>query len=398
MTRIAPLPVRLVNPEWMAEVASPPYDALSPAQRREHLVRHPASYLGVTRSEADLPEGSRLDEDRLLADSRRALDELIEHGAFGGLLEPAMYAMRLGVGGHSQTGVLCGLAADSLRSGELLAHERVHDDRLRVLASHLEVVGAQSSPIVVAHEDNIVVGDIVERAVGAEPSLHYVSEDGLELTLWAIETADAALLAEGLADHPLYMIDGHHRAGAAQEHLDHHGPGPASWMLAVLFPAQELRCESFHRWVEMAPAEIDRVLDEVTARFDARPTDPLRMPARGEVTLHGGGRAVAVVLPSTPDDPPAVADLAAVRLQHQVLGPLVGVVSDGSDPRLAYLPGVLGAEQLRAQIALKGGLLCLLPPVTMTELFAVADAGLTMPPKSTYFVPKARSGLVVRHL
>lgn len=405
MSSVRPLTLDLLRPAWTAEVPSPPHDALSPEQRREHLRRFPHSYIGVTRAPEDVDDPSLTVRDLLLA-GRRSLDSLLEADVFAPATEPQYFIYRLMANGHTQTGVVCGVAVSDYEDGSVRVHERIRADRAGHLAHHLDVVGAQSSPIALATRESDRLLDIMDRAIDHEPALDFVSDDQLHQQVWrVIDPGVAERLESVLADGPLYLIDGHHRAAAAAWHRErgeHRRPGDA-WMLSTVFPAHQVFNKAFHRVVDPASAArlqpligsefagrfvnslddvLDRRLSEVAIGFTN--PDSIRW-ALIDLPLPAGGSI------NTVDR------LDMSRLAAGVLRPVLGI--DEADPRgrLRYLPG-LGTAQALARLhgeLSPGEAVFVMNPVSMDDLFEVADHDLVMPPKSTYFEPKVRSGLFV---
>ncbi|NOX29751.1 MAG: DUF1015 domain-containing protein [Actinobacteria bacterium] len=393
MTRLGGIPLRLVADDWGTDVPSPPHDALTPAQRRSFLSTHPNSYLAVTRGPEDVDPGVSLTPEQLLNEGRVALDRLFDKGAFQPLRPEAFYAYRLEDEAHSQTGIICGVPADGLRTGELRAHESVHGTRRDHLAKHLEVVGYQSSPVVVSHRADAAVARVLATATERDPLLHHEGDDDLNQTIWVMTSHEADTVIEALKDDPLYVIDGHHRTGAAQTYFDDNdGEGPSRWLLAAIFLSDEMRNLAHHRiWFGDTPAGIT-LLEEVLESMGARPIEgnigvALFDRADDEIAVHAGDNWYIVSLPID-FDAPVVAQLESSRLEEQLLPLLSGIV--------AYRPGSSPIGELADEAGESEGALFMLRPVTMDQLFEVADAGQTMPAKTTYFAPKARSGLFVR--
>ncbi len=408
MTTVRPLTLDLLRPAWAAEVPSPPHDALTPEQRREHLRRYPHSYLGVTRAPEDVDDPSFTVRD-LLAAGRRSLDALLAADAFAPPVGPQFFIYRLTAEGHTQSGVVCGVAVSDYENGTVRIHERIRADRAEHLANHLEVIGAQSSPIALATKESDRLLDAIDGAIrhDNDPVLDFVTEDELHQQVWPVTDHDVTEhLRTVLTDGNLYLIDGHHRAAAAAWHRrrDHHRRRPGDdWMLSTVFPAYQLFNKAFHRVVD--PASAARLQPLIGSRFSGRFVDTLDDVVDRRLSEVAIGFANAdsirwalIDLPLPAGESVTTVDrLDMSRLAAAVLGPVLDIDEADSRGRLRYLPGLGTAQalsELRANVS-AGEAVFVMNPVSMDDLFDVSDRGLVMPPKSTYFEPKVRSGLFV---
>lgn len=401
MVAVEPVSLRFVRPEWSHEVPSPPHDALSTRDRRQHLLEHPRSYLGVTRSIEDIDPAVDDPEAEAIRLSRASLEILLQEGAFGAETDPGFYLYRLEVGDHHQTGLVCGVAAADYEAGRVRIHEQIKQTRADILARHLSTVGAQSSPIAMAFDSAPELVAVMDRiTTETEPLLDLLDGD-LRQTLWAVaDPGDAETARRSLAAEDLYLIDGHHRAAAAATHRRSTGDD-AHLMLSVVFPFDELRSETFHRILR--PVDTDLLVTQLSERFPVTPAPTVeavmgRNP--DSIALAVGGDETSWYLVELP--PPvaevggAILDIDPVRLRQHVLQPLFGIDESGADPRLVHRPGPDDADAVE-RLRLKPGQVAFwMRPVPAAVLLEVADRGGTMPPKSTYFVPKVRSGLFVR--
>ncbi|MCB0990391.1 MAG: DUF1015 family protein [Acidimicrobiales bacterium] len=388
MARISPVEVRFVKDEFSREVPSPPHDALTPAERRAHIAQHPLSYLAVTRGPEDASPDSPETDEELLVAGKEALDRLLDEGVFCDLRQPAMYAIRLRTADHTQTGLLCGVWAKSRATGQLRAHEEVRGSRRDHLAKHLKVVGHQSSPVVVAHRPVASISAEIEAATRHEPVLHLESPDGLDQTIWEVDAGATERLVQALDGVPLYIIDGHHRTGASEVIAESGGPD-AQWVLSAIFPEDEMRNYSHHRWMHVDDAEATLALIESSLASHRVTVHEVERRKHGQIGFYGAGRWVLAELPG------AFTDTALDVLEPVRFDRLITDLGLGAVP-MHYLPGTRSLADLAATVDGHGGMLCAMNPIDMDELFAVADAGQIMPPKSTYFSPKARSGVILR--
>ncbi len=410
MARLSPFRGWLVRQDAAPRVVAPPYDAMTAKERRSFAASQPDSFLNVMRSPAD--HGG--DPAALLAASRATLDRLVAAPAFDRIARPAYHVLQMRLGDHVQTGIVGTVPVRDL-GDRVRPHEETRADKEDELVRHMEVVGVSSSPVGLVHRGPNPVPDVVDEVLRQAPSLQLRHADGLHEQIWTVTAAHQLdRIRSGFADIPaLYLTDGHHRAAAAQRHAarrraaDDAGNQPdAPWeqLLVVTFPETQLQLLPYHRVVTHLGARTPgQVLDALARDFDVEPlavADPnaAAPTGRGTFSVHVGGRWYAARLRDDdtdggPDDP--VARLDVTVLQTRILSPVLGVDDPRTDPRLEFVPGTCGLDET-ARRAGPDGAVFAVPPPDLRQLMAVADAGDVMPPKSTWFEPKLRSGVFLR--
>jgi uncharacterized protein (DUF1015 family) len=403
MTRplFAPFQGWLIRPEWADRVVAGAYDAKTPEERRATVENNPYSFFGVTRSAEDLHPDDPSGDEELLRLGAATLTRILDAGAFEPSPHPAFYAYRLMYRDHTQTGVVGALDVDGLRDGRVLTHENVRPKRARLLGHHLEVVGATSSPIALTHEPDEELRAIL-RAVSTRPPQVEHGVEEVNHCVWMLDEGESARVGELLADARVYVTDGHHRSAAALAGYEAHpDEEPFARTLAVLFPADELRVEAFHRRAldvdHRSAEELRRSLATVgtiTAAPDAAAATPR---ARGEVGVYHHGEWSRLVLDPL-ERPSALASLDVERLRRDVLGHVLGIDELAPGSGVDYVPGPSGVQELVARCDADGLLGFVVYPTDIHDLMAVAAAGDLMPPKSSYFAPKPRSGVFLRVL
>lgn len=397
----APFRGWLIRPEWAERVVAGAYDAKTPDERRAIVEANPYSYFGVTRSAGDLSPGEVADDDELLRRGAETLSRILDADAFAPSDHPAFYAYRLAYRDHVQTGIVGALEVDGLRDGRVLTHENVRPERASLLGHHLEVVGATSSPIALTHEPDPTLRELLATACARTPDVDHVVED-VEHLIWTLDPDESARVVDLLADACVYVTDGHHRSAAALAGRDAHPDDEAfRRTLAVLFPADELRVEAFHR----RAADVDgRSIDDLRQSLETvgtvRPAidaDDAAPTARGEIGVYHDGHWSMLVL-DPQERPSALAALDVERLRRDVIGHVLGIDELAPDSGVDYVPGPSGIGELVARCDADGMLGFLVFPTDIHDLMAVAAAGELMPPKSSYFAPKPRSGVFLRIL
>lgn len=394
-----PFKGRLVAADWVAQVSSPAYDSLGPDARRRHREQNPYSYLHVTQSGRS-PGSEDLTTADLVKLARKSLDRILDAGAFPEG-QPASFCLyRLESGGHVQTAVVGELDPAAYLSGQIRPHEQVESRRAELLAEHLRVVRAASSPIALSYQALPEVSEAVARVASAPPALEFGDPAVLKQTVWRVDDpADAAVLAEALADVPLLLIDGHHRAESTRRvHLDPLAPDVV--VLGALFPDDELRLSSFHRLVRGLDGQTPT--EAVATLAESNPVEKVASAPQvgsGVIGMHAAGAWYRVDLgqapqPESPEQ--LLASLDVSRLQSEILEPNFGIDQPGDTDRLMNIPGDQSMEMLEQAVAEADGVAFVVEPLTLDQLAELAAAGLTVPPKSTFFTPKVRSGLFLR--
>jgi uncharacterized protein (DUF1015 family) len=403
MARVFPFRAWRPPTERAREVASVPYDVIDTAEARALARGRPHSFLHVIRPEIDLPEGIDVHSDSVYARGRENLERFIREVPFTED-EPSIYVYRLRMDGRDQTGVVVCCAVDEYDDDRIRKHERTRPDKEDDRTRHVVEMRCQAEPIFLAYRDREDIDALVAEAVRTPPLVDFTADDGVSHTLWRAPAAD---VVNAFAHVPLlYVADGHHRAASASRaraHFKaanprHTGDEEYNRVLATLFPAGQLRILPYNRVVTdlggRAPGDF---LGALGQSFPLSPaTDP--SPARR------GDFRVCVAEEGTPrwyafriEPPPGASVIAALDvslLQDQVLSGLLGIADPRTSPRVDFVGGIRGTAELEKRVregrAAAGFSLF---PTSLAELMAVADAGEIMPPKSTWFEPKLRSGL-----
>lgn len=404
-----PITCHRPRPDAAAEFAAPPYDVFDRAGAAAYVAEHPRSFLAIDRPETAFPPGHDPYAEDVYA---RARDLLAERVADGTLLRdatPCYYLYRLRRGGHEQTGIVAGVALDDLADGTVRAHELTRPEKEADRARHIEATGCQTGPVFLAYRDNAVMDILVEAAKAAEPLYDFTDDEGVRQTVWrvarpaAVESFRAMLGQVGRA----YIVDGHHRAAAAAgvcrrmreaAGASLSGTEPYNYLLCVLFPASQLSVLPYDRLVPdangLSEDSLVAALEDRGVLVGPRRREPVcAAPGRVGMFSFGAWRELAFEGP-LPDDP--AASLDATLLQDRAIGPVLGVANPTDDPRISFVGGTDAAGLERRAGA--GGVAFSLHPASVAQVMDVADAGLTMPPKSTWFSPKLLSGLFVRRI
>jgi uncharacterized protein (DUF1015 family) len=384
------------------EVIAPPYDVVDEGEARRLVAGRPRSFLHISRAEVDLPEGTDPYDPRVYARARANLDALRTAGVLAQDPAPRYYAYRLDADGRQQTGLVAAASVAAYRTGRIRKHELTRpakeDDRVR----QIDALNAQTGPVFLAYRAEPTLRELLAGACdAAEPDADVMAADGVRHRVWVIAdpaTMDAlSAAADGLT--ALYIADGHHRAAAAARVAEARGETERGRFLAVSFPHDELTILPYNRVVtDPGGRDCEGLLRDVAERFSAQPADaPVQPRHPGECGLYCGGRWWRLALRSehlpTADDP--VARLAVSLVHAHLVAPVLGITDPRRDPRIDFVGGSRGLQGLMAAAdATPGGIALSLPPTGIDELFAVADAGAIMPPKSTWFEPKLADGLV----
>ena len=396
-------PFRALRPPapLAGRVASPPYDVVSTKEARQLAAGNPDSYLRVSRPEIDLPPGTDEHADPVYAKGAENLAELRGRGVLVQDPEPRFYVYAQRMGTHRQTGIVACASVDEYDRDVIKKHERTRQDKEDDRVRHIDTLSAHDEPVFLTYRAVPDVDRVVEEVKRGKPEYDLVTPDGVAHQLWVVPADTGAKLQALFRAVPaLYVADGHHRSAAASRvHASRKGkPGEHGAFLAVVFPDDQMQILAYNRLVrdpaKRAPAALlealQKVLD-VEPAVDPKPDHPLA------VGIFLGGRWWhAHVRPGSFDAMDPVASLDCQIVQDQILEPLFGITDPRTSKDVDFVGGIRGHEELERRVREEGWSLALhLFPTRIEQLIAVSDAGKLMPPKSTWFEPKLRSGLFV---
>ncbi len=409
MATLRPFRAVRPTPERASQVASVPYDVVDTAEARQLAAGNPWSYLHVIRPEIDLPEGTDPHADEVYAQGAAGYHRLLAEGALARDADASLFVYRQVMGEHAQTGIMGCCSVDEYDEERIKKHEKTRPDKEDDRVRHLLALSAHSEPVFLAHRDEPAIDEGVAAVTATAPIYDFVAADGVRHTVWRAGTAAASALETAFATVPaLYVADGHHRCAAASRARaavrarsgGASGASEADRFLAVVFPAGQLQILPYHRVVldlnGMTAAEL---LTRLTRVATVHPGSPVPS-GRGRFAMYLAGAWHEVAAPPAAlADPDPVASLDAAILQSLVLAPLLGIDDPRTSQRIEFVGGIRGPEELVRRVDRRGGGVAFaLHPVSMAQLMAVADAGRVLPPKSTWFEPKLRSGLAVHEL
>ncbi len=380
-------------------MVAPPYDVLSEDEARAIVAGKPRSFLTVTRPEVNLPAGLDSHSVETYAAARIALETRIAEGSMQKEDAECFYLYAQRMGEHRQTALMALCETDEYDRGLIRKHEHTRPDKEQDRVDHILAVEAQTGLVFLAYRRSAAIARVLAGVV-TEPLFTITSDDGVEHSLARVADPESiAAITEAFAGlDALYIADGHHRSAAASR-VAAKRPS-ADRFLCGIFPEDQLYCMAYNRLVKdlagFSPSGLIASIER--AGFEVEPTEQALPPERGSMTcyLRGGW---LLLRPTGVDQSDPVACLDVQVLQDRVLAPLLGIEDPRRDTRVAFVGGIRGPAYLqqavdegRAAIAFH------MYPTGLSQLFAVADAGLVMPPKSTWFEPKLAGGMLVNEL
>ena len=387
----------VVDQTMAARVAVPAYDLLSAADRQRILSDDSLSYLNAIRLPQDYPPGEEREPDRHLHDSLAALRRMVKAGVFRRVEGPAIFIYRIATDTHRQTAVVADIPVQAYNEGHVLPHEETRIDKQTGLGNYLDTVRASSSPVCLAYRPVAAIDDLVAYATAEDPDVDFVASLGTRQQVW--QMTDPVWIDQliGLfreVPHT-YITDGHHRVAATAHNGSHDS------FLAALFPVDQMRLVAYHRCIrdlgrETPASLLERLQEDFNVTMQPPDGEP-PAPAPGVVSMRLNRLWHQISLkdglrPSTPEE-----DLDVVVVQEHVLRPLLGIEDPRSDPRLACVTSRISPGAIAGWV--DSGIYevaFLLHPMSLEQLMAVSEAGRTLPPKSSWFTPKAGSGIFLR--
>ncbi|WP_414661509.1 DUF1015 domain-containing protein [Horticoccus sp. 23ND18S-11] len=400
--RIHPFQGLVPTPAAAAEVACVPYDVVNAAEAAVLANGKPNSLLHVDRAEIDLPAGTDPYSDSVYAKALANFLLLQRNGVLVRETEPCLYIYQQQMGTHVQRGLVSGCHVDDYDQGLIKKHEKTRKDKEDDRTRLIDTLSADTGPVFLTYRDNAAVTALVNAKTRETPLHDFTAPDGIRHTLWRIPGGTEWVAAFG-AVPVTYIADGHHRAASAarvarlrrERNPLHSGSEDYNWFLCVLFPASELKILPYNRIVldlnGRSPADF---LAQVKALFGLQENAAPSPAAVGQVSMYLGGKWYGLRTVADPKADP-VSRLDVSVLQDKLLGPVLGIEDVRTSKRIDFVGGIRGTAELVKRVDADGGVAFSMYPVTLAQLMDIADAGQIMPPKSTWFEPKLRSGLVV---
>jgi uncharacterized protein (DUF1015 family) len=400
-------PFRALRPpaERVAEVASPPYDVVNTQEAQALAEGKPFSFLHVSRPEIDLPGGTDLYSDAVYGKAADNFERLTKECPLVLEETPSLYLYRLIMGEHEQIGLAACCSVDEYDQDLIRKHERTRRDKEDDRTRHMLTLQAQTGPVFLTYRANRTIDTMVMETTVSDALYDFTAPDGVQHTVWRVP--DAVRFVEAFREVPLlYIADGHHRAASAsraranlrERSFGHTGDEEYNFFLAVIFPDEQLQILPYNRIVrDLNNHSPEQFFAAVGEKFDFHRDAKPSPEAPGQWSMYLGGRWHGLTLKeSVPAASDAVSALDVSRLQDYLLDPILGIKDVRTDKRIDFVGGIRGTAELEKLVDEgKAAVAFSLYPTTVGDLIRVSDAGGIMPPKSTWFEPKLRDGILI---
>ncbi|MBP7569278.1 MAG: DUF1015 domain-containing protein [Acidobacteria bacterium] len=403
MSMIRPFTALRPQPDNVDRVSAVPYDVVNTEEARAMAADNALSFLHVSRAEIDLPPSADPYSDAVYAKALENFQRLRAEAPLVVEEAPSLYFYRLRMGTHEQTGLAACYSVDEYDAGTIKKHEKTRRDKEDDRTRHIGTLRAQTGPVFLTYRASAAVDAIASRVTAGAPLFDFESADRVRHTVWRASGADVEALVQAFAELPcLYIADGHHRAASAartRKHLAGLEPGvahpEADWMLAVAFPDNQTAIMPYNRVVKDLGTYTPETL-LAGLREKLRVVEGAASPAaKGEVSMYLAGRWYTIALQPPEETGDVGSTLDVSLLQAQVLTPFLGIGDPRTDKRIDFVGGIRGTGELERLVREgKAAVAFSMFPVGVDDLMRIADAGEIMPPKSTWFEPKLRDGLL----
>lgn len=417
MAEIRPFRCIRPNKEVASKVAALPYDVYNRQEAKKEVQKNPMSFLAADRAETQFPDNVDLHDPKVYAKAKELLEQWQKEGILLSDEAECYYVYELTMNGRSQTGIVACAAVDDYVNGVIKKHENTREDKEQDRICHVDVTDAHTGPIFLAYRSDEALNRMVAEVCSQEALYDFTAEDGIRHRVWKIAEDLTGQIQERFCQMAaIYIADGHHRAASAvkvglkrrAEKPGYTGEEPFNYFLSVLFPDDQLMIMPYNRVVkDLNGKTVQEFLAEVSKKFAVRSlTGTAKAGAadiwpvkRHQIGMYLAGQWYELELFSEylTEDP--VKGLDVSLLQDNLLAPVLGIGDPRTDSRIQFVGGIRGLKELERLVdGGEGAVAFAMYPTSIQELFSVADAGLLMPPKSTWFEPKLRSGLFIHKL
>lgn len=405
-------PFRGLRPrkDMIDKVAAKPYDVVSTEEARKEAERNPYTFYKVTRPEINFDGEVDTHSDEVILKGKEVLDNFQKEGIM--ILEdkPAIYVYKEEWKGFSQIGIYATFSTQEYREGKIKKHELTRKDKEDERARHVKLMQAHTGPVFLMYRSRPEIDQLIIKHTTKEPEYDYTDESGIHHTLWVVKAENEIkeIVDAFKSVDAFYIADGHHRAAAAaraaeelaKENPNHTGEEEYNFFLAVLFPHSQLHILDYNRVVkDLNGNSKEEFLKKISAKFDIEdaPNSPFKPEKKHEFGMYLDGKWYKLTAKEgTFDKNDVVSSLDVAILQNNLLNPILGIENPRTDKRINFVGGIKGVEELQRLVdSGEYTVAFALYPTSIEELLQVADEGKIMPPKSTWFEPKLKSGIIV---
>lgn len=402
MISIYPFKALRPEPQFAKQVAAKPYDVLTSKEAKVEAEGNPYSFLHITKSEIDLPASVDVHSNKVYEKAKENLDAFISRSVLFSENKPCYYIYQLVRNGKSQTGLVCCSSVNDYEEGLIKKHELTRPEKELDRINHIKITGAQTGNVFLAFRDVDDFNEIVEKwKAEKSPVYDFIADDNVQHSVWVISDEKVIDDITGIFETQVectYIADGHHRAAsAAKVKYQLSDNESAGYFLTTLFPAKELQIMEYNRAVkDLNGLSKEEFLDRINKNFSTEKLTEAYSPEDEHnfgMYLDGSWYRLSAVEGSYATDPIGILDITI--LQNNLLSPVLGIKDQRTDERIDFIGGIRGLKELERRVNAKEMAVAFsLYPVSVQQLFDIADTGNVMPPKSTWFEPKLRDGLL----
>ena len=411
MSDIRPFCAVRPNEAFASKIAALPYDVYTRKEAKKEVEKNPLSFLKIDRPETMFPDDMDMYAPKVYQKARNVLEEMIEKGEFIQDETPCYYLYELTRNGHRQTGIVACASIDDYFNGTIKKHENTREEKEQDRIRHVDTLDTQTGPIFLAYRFDAVLKEIIEKTKRKRPVYDFISEDKITHRVWVIDESEMIERIQQcfVKINKIYIADGHHRAASAikvgckrrKEHPGYTGEEEFNYFLCTLFAEEELEILDYNRVVkDLNGLSETEFLEKIKENFEVEEAEesPYAPKQKKEFGMYLGKKWYKLQIKKEQISDDVVENLDVSILQNKLLKPILGIKEPGKDNRIIFVGGIRGLKELENCVENGFQVAFSMYPTSMQELFSVADAGRLMPPKSTWFEPKLRSGLFLHKI
>ena len=410
MAKVLPFAAYRPNVDVVSEVAALPYDVYKRAEAKEFVSKNPKSFLRIDRPETQFEDTHDMYAQEVYEKASEMLHEDMSNGTYVHEDSSVYYIYELIMDGRSQTGIVAVASLDDYLDETIKKHENTLAAKEQDRINHIYNCGAQTGPIFLAYRDREKINAVVENVKKTDKTYGFTADDGVIHNVWIVkDPSDIEVIEKEFADeNRIYIADGHHRAASAvkvglkkrEENPNYTGEEDFNFFLSVLFPESELAILPYNRVVKDTNGLSDEQFIEAVSKVcDISEVSEAYQPKeKGCFGMFFNGKWYELKIHEALKNDDPVKGLDVSLLQDNILGPILGIEDPRTDKRIDFVGGIRGLGELERRVSVDMKLAFSMYPTSISELFSVADAGLLMPPKSTWFEPKLRSGIFIHEI